>query len=215
MKTKLNVIASTLLLLLAPAAMAADVAVISLENGTHVRLKDDFTWEYIITETLAQPMQASKADLTLQANVPPAVASAASIIHKPVAPTVEANTTTHLTAAALAQPAMLGSTAREGIKITLANTQWKDDNVGLVFDFDSTSNEHVTLVEVEASFYNDRGELIKKENLQAWEAIFRMPETYLRKGQHRQSDTQWVNGINKQQWQKQLISLKIVEIESR
>jgi hypothetical protein len=42
-----------------------------------------------------------------------------------------------------------------------------------------------------------------------------MPETYLRNGQHRQSDTIWVEGVNKQQWQKQLISLKIVEIESR
>ncbi|MEH6463972.1 MAG: DUF3157 family protein [Shewanella psychromarinicola] len=229
MKTKLNVIASTLLLVLAPAAMAAEVAVITLDNGANIRLKDDFTWEYIITETVIQPVQAAKAGITKQANVvtQPTIASAASIaaVTTPVAaPTVTMPTaaaintqvsTTRLTAAALAQPELLGSTAKDGIKITLVDTKWKDDNVGLVFDFDSSSNEHVTLVEVEASFYNDQGELIKQENLQAWEAIPRMPDTYLRKGQHRQSDTLWIEDINQQQWQKQLISLKIVEIESR
>jgi hypothetical protein len=228
MKTKLNAIASALFLLLAPAAMAANVAVITLENGANVRLKDDFTWEYIITETVTQPVQAAKADIAKQANVvtQPTIASAASVaVTTPVAtPTVAMPTapamntqisTTRLTAAALAQPELLGSTAKDGIKITLADTKWKGDKLGLVFDFDSTSNEHVTVVEVEVSFYNDNGVLLKTEKLEAWEAIFRMPETYLRNGQHRQSDTIWVEGVNKQQWQKQLISLKIVEIESR
>lgn len=229
MKTKLNAIASALFLLLAPAAMAANVAVITLENGANVRLKDDFTWEYIITETVTQPVQAAKADITEQANgvTPPAIASAASVaavttpvaaqsVAMPTAPAVNSQVaTTRLTAAALAQPELLGSTAKDGIKITLADTKWKGDKLGLVFDFDSTSNEHVTVVEVEVSFYNDNGALLKTEKLEAWEAIFRMPETYLRKGQHRQSDTIWVEGVNKQQWQKQLISLKIIEIESR
>jgi hypothetical protein len=229
MKTKLNAIASALFLLLAPAAMAANVAVITLENGANIRLKDDFTWEYIITETVTQPVQAAKADIAKQANVvtQPTIASAASIaaVTTPVAaPTVAMPTapamntqvsTTRLTAAALAQPELLGSTAKDGIKIALADTKWKGDKLGLVFDFDSTSNEHVTVVEVEVSFYNDNGALLKTEKLEAWEAIFRMPETYLRNGQHRQSDTIWVEGVNKQQWQKQLISLKIVEIESR
>ncbi|GGQ29750.1 DUF3157 family protein [Shewanella litoralis] len=229
MKTKLNAIASALFLLLAPAAMAADVAVITLENGANVRLKDDFTWEYIITETVAQPVQAAKADITEQANgvTPPAIAPAESVaavttpaaaqtVAMPTAPTVNTQVaTTRLTAAALAQPELLGSTAKDGIKITLADTQWKDNELGLVFDFDSTSDEHVTVVNVEASFFNDQGGLIKTETLEAWEAIFRMPETYLRKGQHRQSPVLWVEGINQQQWQQQLISLKIVEIESR
>ncbi|MGI2002129.1 DUF3157 family protein [Shewanella frigidimarina] len=229
MKTKLNAIASALFLLLAPAAMAANVAVITLENGANVRLKDDFTWEYIITETVTQPVQAAKADITEQANgvIPPAITPAASVgavttpvaaqtVATPTPPAVNTQVaTTRLTAAALAQPELLGSTAKDGIKITLADTKWKGDKLGLVFDFDSTSNEHVTVVEVEVSFYNDNGALLKTEKLEAWEAIFRMPETYLRKGQHRQSDTIWVEGVNKQQWQKQLISLKIIEIESR
>ena len=189
MKTKLNVIASSLLLLLAPAVMAADVAVITLENGANVRLKDDFTWEYIITETVTQP--AAKATIVVPtpmnadaSSITPAVTALSAIV--PTTPVVNNDvSTTRLTATALAQPELLGSTAKDGIKISLANSQWKGNKLGLAFDFDSTSNEHVTVVEVEVSFYNDNGALLKTEKFAAWEAIFRMPETYLRQGQHR------------------------------
>ncbi|GGP62215.1 hypothetical protein GCM10009347_30450 [Shewanella algicola] len=218
MKTKLNAIASALFLLLAPAAMAADVAVITLENGANVRLKDDFTWEYIITETVAQPaiIQApAVATEVVDASMPNLSATQQTSAVTTAVATTAANTTTRLTATAMAQPGLLGSTAKDGIKITLAGTQWKDNELGLIFDFDSSSDEHVTVVNVEASFFNDQGGLIKTETLEAWEAIFRMPETYLRKGQHRKSPVLWVEGINQQQWQQQLISLKIVEIESR
>ncbi|GGP47361.1 DUF3157 family protein [Shewanella saliphila] len=224
MKTKLNAIASALFLLLAPAAMAADVAVITLENGANVRLKDDFTWEYIITETVAQPATIQAPAVATEvvdasmSNVSATATQQTSAVTTAVTTVVAAtaaDTTTRLTATAMAQPELLRSTAKDGIKITLADTQWKDNELGLIFDFDSTSDDHVTVVNVEASFFNDQGGLIKTETLEAWEAIFRMPETYLRKGQHRQSPVLWVEGINQQQWQQQLISLKIVEIESR
>lgn len=220
MKTKLNTIASALFLVLTPAAMAADVAVITLENGANVRLKDDFTWEYIITETVSAPTTinvpaiATKVADTSVANISATAAQQTNTVTPTVAASVT-DSTTRLTASAMAQPELLASTTKEGIKITLADTKWKGDKLGLVFDFDSTSNEHVTIVEVEVSFYDDNGALLKTEKLEAWEAIFRMPETYLRKGQHRQSPVLWVEGVNQQQWQKQLISLKIVEIESR
>ena len=218
MNSKLNIIVSALLLLLAPAVMAADVAIITLENGANVRLKDDFSWEYIITETVVNTeITTSTNTVTKAAMMTPA--STTAIATTPViiatSDTPVATTTTKLTAVAIAQPELLGSTAKDGIKVSLADTKWKNNKVGLIFDFDSSSSDHVTVVEVEVSFYNDQGNLIKKENLQAWEAIFRMPETYLRKGEHRQSDIFWVEGIDKQQWQKQLISLKIVEIKSR
>ena len=220
MKTKLNTIASALFLVLTPAAMAADVAVITLENGANVRLKDDFTWEYIITETVSAPTTinapaiATKVADTSVANISATAAQQTNTVTPTEAASVT-DSTTRLTTSAMAQPELLASTTKEGIKITLADTKWKGDKLGLVFDFDSTSNEHVTIVEVEVSFYDDNGALLKTEKLEAWEAIFRMPETYLRKGQHRQSPVLWVEGVNQQQWQKQLISLKIVEIESR
>lgn len=191
------------LLLLSSSVMAADVATITLENGAQVRLKDDFTWEYIITETKA-------------AEIPVAVAAApsANIVSTSTAAVAAAPVTT-LTANAIARPELLGSTAKDGIKVTFTDSQWKGNKLGLTFELASTSGEHVTLVEVEASFFADDGSLLKTEKLEVWEAIFRMPETYLRKGEQRKSRVIWVEDVDKNRWQKQLVNLKITEINSR
>lgn len=183
--------------------MAADVAIITLENGAQVRLKDDFTWEYIITETKA-------------AEMPVAVAAAPStnIVNTNTAAVAVAPVTT-LTANAIARPELLGSTAKDGIKVSFTDSQWKGNKLGLTFELASTSGEHVTLVEVETSFFADDGSLLKTEKLGVWKAIFRMPETYLRKGEQRKSRVIWIEGVDKNRWQKQLLNLKITEIESR
>ncbi|MGL5490571.1 MAG: DUF3157 family protein [Shewanella sp.] len=187
------------LLLLSSSVMAADVATITLENGAQVRLKDDFTWEYIITETKA-------------AEMPVAVAAAPSAN---IVSTSTAAPVTTLTANAIARPELLGSTAKDGIKVTFTDSQWKGNKLGLTFELASTSSEHVTLVEVEASFFADDGSLLKTEKLEVWEAIFRMPETYLRKGEQRKSRVIWLEDVDKNRWQKQLVNLKITEINSR
>lgn len=68
---------------------------------------------------------------------------------------------------------------------------------------------------METSFFADDGSLLKTEKLGVWKAIFRMPETYLRKGEQRKSRVIWIEGVDKNRWQKQLLNLKITEIESR
>ncbi|MCU8013882.1 DUF3157 family protein [Shewanella sp. SM74] len=209
MHTSLRLSALSSLLLLTSSVMAADVANITLENGAQVRLKDDFTWEYVITETKAAPNALAAAAVASASSNVASVPSAAVTTQTVAAPV------TTLTATAITQPELLGSTAKDGIKVSFAEGQWKGDKLGLSFDLASTSNEHVTLVEVEASFFADNGTLLKTEKLEVWEAIFRMPETYLRKGEQRKSSVIWVEGIDKAQWQKQLINLKITEINSR
>lgn len=209
MHTSLRLSALSSLLLLTSSVMAADVANITLENGAQVRLKDDFTWEYVITETKAAPNALAAAAVASASSNVASVPSAAVTTQTVAAPV------TTLTATAITQPELLGSTAKDGIKVSFAEGQWKGDKLGLSFDLASTSNEHVTLVEVEASFFADNGTLLKTEKLEVWEAIFRMPETYLRKGEQRKSSVIWVEGIDKSHWQKQLINLKITEINSR
>ncbi|ABK46359.1 conserved hypothetical protein [Shewanella sp. ANA-3] len=201
------------LLLLSSSVMAADVATITLENGAQVRLKDDFTWEYIITET---KVAAAPAVATVATPTAAVTSTAAATAVASSTPAIEAaQPVTTLTANAIARPELLGSTAKDGIKVTFNESQWKGDKLGLTFELASTSGEHVTLVEVEASFFADDGTLLKTEKLEVWEAIFRMPETYLRKGEQRKSPVVWVEGVDKNRWQKQLINLKITEINSR
>lgn len=212
MQTSFRLSALSSLLLLSSSVMAADVATITLENGAQVRLKDDFTWEYIITETKAAEAPAVATIAATPSTVVTTTAAATAVTSVPA---IAAASVTTLTANAIARPELLGSTAKDGIKVSFTDSQWKGDKLGLSFELASTSGEHVTLVEVEASFFADDGTLLKTEKLEVWEAIFRMPETYLRKGEQRKSPVIWVEGIDKNQWQKQLINLKITEINSR
>lgn len=209
MQISLRLSALSSLLWLSSSVMAADVANITLDNGAQVRLKDDFTWEYVLTQTQAAPNTLA-TDAVIDSSSSIASPQSAALASQAVA-----TPATTLTATAIAQPELLGSTAKDGIKVSFAEAQWKDNKLGLSFELASTSHKHVTLVEVEASFFADDGTLLKTEKLAVWEAIFRMPETYLRKGEQRKSSLIWVKGIDKAQWQKQLINLKITEINSR
>lgn len=208
MQTSLRLSVLSSLLLLSSSAIAADVARVTLENGAQVRLKDDFTWEYILTETQTAPNVLATETVV---NASTTIDSAPSL----TTTSTVATPITTLTATAMAKPELLGTTAKDGIKVSFTNSQWKGNKLGLTFELASTSGEHVTLVEVEASFFADNGALLKTEKLEVWEAIFRMPETYLRKGEQRKSSVIWIEGIDKNQWQKQLINLKITEINSR
>ncbi|MBB1268450.1 DUF3157 family protein [Shewanella sp. SR44-3] len=127
---------------------------------------------------------------------------------------VEQDTQT-LASIVLAQPELLTSTAKDGIKVSLANSVWDGERLGLTFDLTSSSSDHIVLVEVATKFYSDSGLALKTETLDVWKATFRLPETYLRKGEQRQSRTLWVEGIDKSQWQKQLLQLSISELKSR
>ncbi|WP_076414134.1 DUF3157 family protein [Shewanella sp. UCD-KL12] len=220
MHKRLSLLSSfTLLLLTLPGlALAATetLATVTLENGAKVRLNDDFTWEYVIFETA--PTDADKA---VEADKPTATAIAAgtsttiSVANKASTPATTASSQS-MSASAIAQAELLKSTAKAGVKVSFANAQWDDDGrLGLTFDLSSTSSEHYVLIEMDVTLYDDSGRKLKTETIKVWKAIFRSAETYLRKGEHRQSRTFWIEGVDVNQWSKQLLSLKIGEMDSR
>ncbi|WP_108944974.1 DUF3157 family protein [Shewanella halifaxensis] len=205
--------ASIAILVLSVPAFADEVARITLDNGAKVKLNDDFTWEYIILESQSQPDTA--VPVTLPATVGTAASTSAAATEV-ITPAVSAATTETLTSSAIAQSALLKSTAKSGVKVSFANSQWDDDGrLGLTFELSSNSPEHYVMIELEVSLFADSGALIKKEDIKVWQAIFRMPDTYLRKGQTRDSRVFWIEGIDKSQWTKQLMSLKVGEMDSR
>ena len=205
--------ASIAILVLSVPAFADEVARITLDNGAKVKLNDDFTWEYIILESQNQPDAAVPETLPATVGTAAATTVAATEV---ITPAVSAATTETLTSSAIAQSALLKSTAKSGVKVSFANSQWDDDGrLGLTFELSSNSPEHYVMVELEVSLFADSGALIKKEDIKVWQAIFRMPDTYLRKGQTRDSRVFWIEGIDKSQWTKQLMSLKVGEMDSR
>ncbi|MCG9748760.1 DUF3157 family protein [Shewanella sp. Isolate8] len=213
-----------LFLLVAP-AFAADkaddaVALITLENGATVRLNADFTWEYVFltpqttsatTEGQAIESQGTDAAQTQaeQASQPVAKVQPVVIASGPVVGGA-------MTASAMDRANLLRTTAKGGAKVSYLKSQWDSKGrLGLNFELSSNSEENYVIIEMEIGLFADSGELIKTETVNVWQAIFRVPETYLRKGQTRNSETFWIEGIDKAQWSKELMTLKIIDMSSR
>ncbi|SQH74445.1 conserved exported protein of unknown function [Shewanella benthica] len=193
-------------------AATETLATVTLENGAKVRLNDDFTWEYVILETL--PATTSETSTQAATAVTSIALNTTSIINMASKATQAGSQT--MTASAMSQAELLKSTAKSGVKVSLAKSEWDDDGrLGLTFDLASTSSEHYVMVEIDITFYDDSGRKLKTETIKVWKAIFRSPDTYLRKGEQRQSRTFWIQGIDASQWTKQLMSLKIGEMNSR
>lgn len=206
------------LMLLAMPLYAAEPApepltIVTLKNGATVKLNDDFTWEYVF---ITPEVNEAAADAT--PSTPPTndVATTAVIGSAPAIQATGPEVAGTLTAGAMAQSALLKSTAKGGVKISYLNSRWdKEGRLGLNFELSSTSSENYVMIELEIGLFGDSGQLLKRETVDVWQAIFRMPETYLRKGQTRNSETLWIEGIDKSQWDQQLMTLKIKEMSSR
>lgn len=206
------------LMLLAMPLYAAEPApepltIVTLKNGTTVKLNDDFTWEYVFITP-----EVNEAVTDAVPSTPPTndVATTAVIGSAPAIQATGPEVAGTLTAGAMAQSALLKSTAKGGVKISYLNCRWdKEGRLGLNFELSSTSSENYVMIELEIGLFGDSGQLLKRETADVWQAIFRMPETYLRKGQTRNSETLWIEGIDKSQWEQQLMTLKIKEMSSR
>ncbi len=175
-----------------------ELSTVTLENGSKVQLKDDFTWEYVFDEPITEKRHGNSQEM------PTATATTLPVI------------TESLSTSAINQAELLKATARDGVKISYLSSQWNNKGeLGLNFQLDSQSGDSYVQIELEVALFDDSGKLITKQTLPVWQAIYRMPDTYLRKGQSRESGTLWIKGVEQQQWQKQLLTLKIKEMESR
>ncbi|WP_299009872.1 DUF3157 family protein [uncultured Shewanella sp.] len=198
--TRILITTTIAYLLTLTSAFAAQIAEITLDNGAKVKLNDDFTWEYVILNKPNETVQKSTQTIdTKSVKAPPQ----------------SALSTPQLNQQFITQSELLKSTAKDGVKVSILKTKWDDDKLGLQFELTSDSNKHYVLVKLETQFYNDEGQQIKSDNLNVWQATFRLPDTYLRKNETRESRTFWIDGINKAHWKKELMSLKITELESR
>lgn len=224
MHKRLRLLSSlALLVCLSPGlAIAATetLATVTLENGAKVRLNDDFTWEYVILETLAPTTsdtstQAATAVTSIAVNTTSTINMASTSGTQTTSQATPATGQT-MSASAMSQADLLKSTAKGGVRISLAKSEWDDDGrLGLTFDLTSTSSKHYVMIDLDVTLYDDSGNKLDTETVKVWQAIFRMPDSYLRKGDNRQSRTFWFEAIDASQWSKQLVSLKIGEMDSR
>ena len=109
----------------------------------------------------------------------------------------------------------MATNVAEGVRVTYKTATWDNNELGLAFELHNSSQFNAVRVTTEVTLFNDQGIKIKSETLTTWQAQYRSPETYLRKGQTRMSRTLWLDDIDAKKWQKQLIQVKVLDVETR
>jgi len=179
---------------------AANIGTVTLDNGTTVLLHDDFTWEYIAIDT--------KPVVQVDNTTAPEV-----ITSKTVTPASTKQTTKNKSS--LIRSGLLKTAVKSDVKVTFSEATWRDQSLGLKFALSSDNSDGVVVVKVAVSFYDDNANKITEQTLNVWQASYRLPDTYLRKGETRDSRIVWVDGIDKASWTNKLLSLKVVEVKVR
>jgi len=180
--------------------LAASIGTVTLDNGATVQLNDDHTWEYI----------AVKAEITTKADntIAPAVIASTAVIPASTEKTAKDKSS-------LVRSGLLNTAVKSDVKVTFSESTWRGQSLGLKFVLSSNNSEGVVIVKVAATFYDDEAKQVSEQTFNVWQASYRLPNTYLRKGETRDSRIIWVDGIDKANWTDKLLSLKIVEIETR
>jgi hypothetical protein len=179
---------------------AANIGTVTLDNGATVLLHDDYTWEYIAINT-----DADKANKAIPSGV----------IHKSVESPSNLQQISNNNETSLLRSGLLNSAVKNEVKVTYNDAVWRDDALGLTFKLSSENSQGVVVVQVAVSFYDDNANKISEQTIKVWQSSYRLPETYLRKGETRDSRVIWVEGIKKENWTNKLLSLKVVEVETR
>lgn len=165
--------------------MAAET--ILLSDGRQVMLNDDFTWHYIV-------QKEDNVD-----NHTPVIAS----------PVV---TTASTTAFDLGDSKPILQLHDAGVDVVLGAAEYK--NGALIFPTAITnqSTQSIILVMIDLSIYDLDGNLLKQQSTEAWLAIKRLADTYLRPKQATQGREITVTVPKFDQYQ---IKAEITEVKTR
>lgn len=200
MKNLFKIISILLMILVTFSIKSAPLGLLTLQDGSLIKINDDFTWEYANEEFRAPGN--SKAE-----NPPP-----------PISPLSTDLTTLESEETSLNiphTPAISNSADKNGINIKFVSSQWDTDRVGLTFELTSHSEESYVIISLEINLISDKDKLIKNTTINVWQASYRLPETYLRNKQIRESRIIWIDGIDKTQWNNESMNLNIKEMKSR
>ena len=193
----------TLFLLLGSVTLelsAASIGTATLDNGAIISFHDDYTWEYVaISADAADQVSKTISSNNINSNVVSPANSEQALKNR----------------SSLLRSGLLNTSVKNDVKVTYSDSIWRDQSLGLKFILSSDNTDGVVIVKVVISFYDDKTNKITEQTVNVWQASYRLPETYLRKGDTRNSRIIWIDGIDKTSWTSKLLSLKVIEVETR
>ncbi|MFM2588480.1 DUF3157 family protein [Vibrio sp. TBV020] len=166
---------------------------IILEDGRHVQLNDDFTWQYVNTS------EENSADSLKTSSLTPAVAIP-----------VTTNKTGTLVNVGSSKPTMQLSDS--GIDILLGAANYQDGQLVIPTSLTNQSRQAVIAVELEIEVLDSTGNELTAQNVKIWSSIKRMADTYLRPQQIAEGKPIKISLESAKQYQ---INVTVTNIESR
>ncbi|MGR5169189.1 DUF3157 family protein [Vibrio astriarenae] len=167
---------------------------VTLEDGRQIMLKDDFTWHYVEPE-VSQAEEVREVEATT-----PAVTAA---------PVVTLPSTSAFTIGD-SKPTLQVSNA--GIDLILGPASYQKGAVTFPTAVTNQSTQSVILVTVEITLYDTAGNQVGKQSADAWLAIKRLADTYLRPKQATQGRELTIAAPELEQYQ---IHAEITEVKTR
>ena len=165
-----------------------------------ISFHDDYTWEYVaISADAAEQVSKTISSNNINSNVVSPANSEQALKNR----------------SSLLRSGLLNTSVKNDVKVTYSDSIWRDQSLGLKFILSSDNTDGVVIVKVAISFYDDKTNKITEQTVNVWQASYRLPETYLRKGETRNSRIIWIDGIDKTSWTNKLLSLKVIEVETR
>lgn len=227
--TALLLAASASPLALADSLPISQPVTVTLDSGVKILLKPDHSWEYQLDEVQAASPPATQPSVKagsalvptstavpVTAAVAPAgdstsqSAGAASTSASNVAP----DSASRLNSSALANPRLLSEGHRDGLVARLSSVSEEDDEALLQFSLDNTAGQSIIGVQARLRLYADDGHLLATREVPLWVGEYRLPQTYLRPGQTRDSREVRVS-LPEGEWSRQLVRVEVTEVEFR
>ena len=229
--TALLLAASASPLALADSLPISQPVTVTLDSGVKILLKPDHSWEYQLDEVQAASAPATQPSVETGAGsalVPTSTAvpvtAAVTAPGDSTSPSAGAASTSasnaapdsasRLNSSALANPRLLSEGHRDGLVARLSSVSEEDDEALLQFSLDNTAGQSVIGVQARLRLYADDGHLLATREVPLWVGEYRLPQTYLRPGQTRDSREVRVS-LPEGEWSRQLVRVEVTEVEFR
>ena len=178
-----------------PLANASEI--VTLQDGRQITLHNDFTWQYVDTSK-PQPATDSSAGQVDIEHIP--------VITKPATANMTSGVVT------LNSDKSTMQLSDSGLEILIGKASYAEGQLHLPTSLTNQGHQAVILATIEVVIMDMSGHQLQQQQVDIWQSIKRLPETYLRPKQAKQGKTIVLNVPEAQQYQ---LSAQIVNITTR
>ncbi len=163
---------SSLLLtaLLSPSVLSAQQA--TLDDGTKVILNPDFTWHYPKSNSADSPQVSSPLNAKERhLDTPTVTATPVPLKHVPSPQYIDVD---------LKQDKPIYQLSHAGVDLVLGKADYRKGQLHIPTAISNQSQDPIIKLSIDIDIQDDQGKPLTQETRAVWQAIKRLPETYLR-----------------------------------